>query len=118
VSPKRNKKIRPDCRININKCDAFIYIRRRGEMELNIRSNDTIFAPIVFTLSVYVLLFFLACAKAVYSTSLIYNPLNSEPINLAISNMLATSLIIGVPLGLIVYFHSKKSRNNVTELST
>lgn len=87
-------------------------------MELNIRSNDTIFAPIVFTLSVYVLLFFLACAKAVYSTSLIYNPLNSEPINLAISNMLATSLIIGVPLGLIVYFHSKKSRNNVTELST
>lgn len=84
-------------------------------MTLNFRSNDTIFAPIVFTLCVYVLLFFTACAKAVYSTSLFYNLLNSEPINLAISNMLATSLIIGVPLGLIVYFLLKKNKNNAAE---
>ena len=81
-------------------------------MTLDFRSNDTIFAPIVFTLCVYVLLFFTACAKAVYSTFLFYNLFNSEPINLAISNMLATSLIIGVPLGLIVYFRSKKNKNN------
>ena len=86
-------------------------------MALDFRSNDTIFAPIVFTLCVYVLLFFIACAKAVYSTFLIYNLLNSEPINLAISNMLSTSLIIGIPLGMIVYFHSKKNKNNVTKLS-
>jgi hypothetical protein len=88
------------------------------KMKLNIRSNDTIFAPVVFTLSVYVLLFFIACAKAVYSTSLFYNPLNSALINLAVSNMLATSLIIGIPLGLIVYFHSKRNKSNVTELSS
>ncbi len=83
-------------------------------MGLNIRSDDTILAPIVFTLCVYVLLFFISCAKAVYSTSLFYNPLNSEPINLAISNMPATSLIIGIPLGLIVYFHLKKNKDDVT----
>ena len=82
-------------------------------MTLNFRSNDTIFAPIVFTLSVYVLLFFIACAKATYSTSLIHSLLNSEPINLAISNMLATSLIIGIPLGLIAYFLSKKIKRAV-----
>jgi hypothetical protein len=83
-------------------------------MTLDFRSNDTIFAPIVFTLCIYVLLFFTACTKAVYSTSAFYNLLNFEPINLAISNMLATSLIIGIPLGLIVYFHSKKNENNTT----
>ena len=82
-------------------------------MTLDFRSNDTIFAPIVFTLSVYVLLFFTACVKEVYSTSIIYNLLNSEPVNLAISNMLATSLIIGIPLGLIVYFLSKKNKKDV-----
>lgn len=87
-------------------------------MTLDLRSNDTVFAPIVFTLCVYVLLFLIACAKAVYSTYLYYNPLNSVPVNLAVSNMLATSLIIGIPLGLIVYIHSKKSKNEVTELST
>jgi hypothetical protein len=87
-------------------------------MNLDFRSNDTIFAPIVFTLCVYVLLFFTACAKAVYSTSLYYNPLNSELVNMATSNMLATSLIVGIPLGLIVYFHSKKNKNDVTKLST
>ncbi len=84
-------------------------------MTLDFRSNDTIFAPIVFTLCVYVLLFFTACAKTVYSTSVLYNLLNSEPINLAISNMLATSLIIGVPLGLIVYFLLKKNKNNAAK---
>jgi len=87
-------------------------------MTFDFRSNDTIFAPIVFTLCVYVLLFFVACAKAVYSTSLYYNLLNSEPINLAISNMLATSLIIGVPLGLVVYFYLKKNKKGVTKIST
>jgi hypothetical protein len=86
-------------------------------MTLDFRSNDTIFAPIVFTLCVYVLLFFTACAKAVYSRSLYLNPLNSEPINLAISNMLPTSIIIGIPLGLIVYFVLKKSKKDVTETS-
>jgi hypothetical protein len=87
-------------------------------MTFDFRSNDTIFAPIVFTLCVYVFLFFVACAKAAYSTSLYYNLLNSEPINLAISNMLATSLIIGVPLGLVVYFYLKKNKKGVTKIST
>lgn len=86
-------------------------------MTLDYRSNDTMFAPIVFTLCVYVLLFFITCAKAVYSTTLYLNPLDSEPINLAISNMLTTSLIIGIPLGLIVYYLSKKNKKNVTETS-
>jgi hypothetical protein len=79
-----------------------------GKMGLGIRSNDTIYAPIVFTLCIYVSLFFIACAKSVYSTSLLDEPLNSGLINLAIGNIPATSLIIGVPLGLIVYLHSKK----------
>lgn len=79
-------------------------------MALDFRSNDTIFAPVVFTLCVYVLLFFTACARAVYSTSFIYILLNTEPINLAVSNMLATSLIIGIPLGVVVYFRSKKNK--------
>lgn len=86
-------------------------------MTFDFRSNDTIFAPIVFTLCVYVLLFFVACAKAVYSTSPYLNLLNSGTVNLAISNMLATSLIIGVPVGLVVYFYLKKNKKGIAKIS-